>query len=439
MAATFISRWWTRVDRTGWKSFGLGMAALGLAMLLALYSAAAREMGESTLAAVMASLSLLIAGWVGVKIVPALARRTALRWLAVEIRFRLTREGWVYIIGVFLLGLAALNTGNNLLFLILSALLAGILMSGVLSTIVLTGNELEIELPEQIFAGQPALAVLTLHNRKETLPSFSLRVSPDAKKVGQPVFRDPVYFPYVPRDSQARQRVELQFPRRGIYRQDAFVLQTRFPFGFLEKWRRVDSPVEALVYPPVEQTEEFYEILPMVSGEMESIHRGRGHDLYAIRDYLNSDSARHVDWKATARTGELKVREYAREDERQVVLVFDPLVFPAAESGAPTPEQIERFERGVKLAACLAWHFFQIAAEIEFRTDRLVAPMAPSSDTIWTTLRELAIIEPRLAAPGESFLAKLPEEPHLFKIILTAQPRGTIPTQFWTTAYVIFM
>ena len=439
MASSLVSKWWARVDQPGWKAFGLGMAALGLALLLALYSAAVGQMGETRLAAVMATLSLAIAGWVGVKIVPALARRTALRWLAVEIRFRLTREGWVYITGVFLLGLAALNTGNNLLFLILSALLAGILMSGALSTIVLTGNELEIELPEQIFAAQPAVAVLTLHNRKETLPSFSLRVTADPKKEGRPVFREPVYFPYVPRHAQARQRVELLFPRRGLYRQDAFVLQTRFPFGFLEKWRKVNSPVEALVYPPVEQTEEFFEILPLVSGEMESIHRGRGHDLYAIRDYQSSDSARHVDWKATARTGELKVREFAREDERQVVLVFDPLLFPAAGSPAPAPEQVERFERGVRLAACLAWHFYEIDAEIEFRTERLVAPMARSSENIWTMLRELALVEPRIPGPGEALLAKLPEEPHLFKIILTSQPRGTIPTQFWISSYVIFM
>jgi len=440
MASSLVSKWWARVDQPGWKAFGLGMAALGLALLLALYSAAVGQIGETRLAAVMATLSLVIAAWVGVKIVPALARRTALRWLAVEIRFRLTREGWVYFTGVFLLGLAALNTGNNLLFLILSALLAGILMSGVLSTIVLSGNELEIELPEQIFAGQPAVAVLRLHNHKESLPSFSLKVAADRKmKAGQPVFRDPVYFPYVARASHARQRVELLFPRRGLYRQDSFVLQTRFPFGFLEKWRRVDSPVEALVYPPVEPTEEFFEILPLVSGEMESIHRGRGHDLYAIRDYLSSDSARHVDWKATARTGELKVREFAREDERQVVLVFDPLVFPPAGSAAPSPEQLESFERGVKLAACLAWHFYEIDAEIEFRTERLVAPMARSSDTIWTVMRELALVEPRAARLGDSLLAGLPEDPHLFKIILTSQPRGSIPTKFWTSSYVIFL
>jgi uncharacterized protein (DUF58 family) len=439
MPQPLVSRWWSRVDQPGWRNFGIGIGALGLALLLALYSAAAREMNELRLAAVMAALALGIAGWVGVKIVPALARRTALRWMVVQIRFRLTREGIVYVSVLLLMGLAALNTGNNLLFLILSAMLAVLLMSGVLSTIVLTGNDIEIELPEQIFAGQPALAAVTLHNRKETLPSFSLRVDADATKAGQPVFRDPVYFPYVSRSSHARQQVELLFPRRGLYRQDTFVLRTRFPFGFLEKWRRVESPVEALVYPAVEPTEEFYEILPMVSGEIESLHRGRGHDLYAIRDYQSADSARHVDWKATARTGDLKVREFAREDERQVVLVFDPLVFPAVGENGPSPRQLEAFERGVKLAACLAWHFYELDAEIEFRTDRLVAPMARASDNIWATLRDLALVAPRVAQPGESLLAKLPEESHLFKIILTAQERGTIPTQLWTSAYVIFM
>ena len=439
MAQSLVSRWWSRVDQPGWKNFGLGLGALGLALLLALYSAAAREMGETRLAAVMAALALGIAGWVGVKIVPALARRTALRWMVVQIRFRLTREGIVYVSVLLLMGLAALNTGNNLLFLILSAMLAVLLMSGVLSTIVLTGNEVEIELPEQIFAGQPALAAVTLLNRKESLPSFSLRVDSDATRAVRPVFRDAVYFPYVSHRAHARQQVELLFPRRGLYRQEAFVLRTRFPFGFLEKWRRVESPVEAVVYPAVEPTEEFFQILPMVSGDVESLHRGRGHDLYAIRDYQSADSARHVDWKATARTGELKVREYAREDERQVVLVLDPLVFPGAGEGGPSPRQLAAFERGVKLAACLAWHFYELDAEIEFRTDHLVAPMARASDNIWATLRDLALVEPRIASPGESLLAQLPEEPHLFKIILTAQERGTIPTQLWTSAYVIFL
>ena len=42
--------------------------------------------------------------------------------------------------------------------------------------------------------------------------------------------------------------------------------------------------------------------------------RGRRSELHTLRDYLTSDSARYVDWKVTAKTGRLMVREFARED-----------------------------------------------------------------------------------------------------------------------------
>jgi uncharacterized protein (DUF58 family) len=439
MISSILRRWWEGLDRPGWRSFAIGMAALGVALVLSLYSAAAAEVGQTGLAAAAAIISLFLAGWVSVTIVPALARRTALRWISFEIHFRLTREGIVYIGGIFLLALAALNTGNNLVFLILAAMLAGILMSGILSSIVLSGNVLELELPEHLFAGQPALAIVKLRNEKETLPSFSLRVVGDDKKNARPILAQPVYFPFIPRRASASQRVELVFPRRGVCRQDAFGIRTRFPFGFLEKTRRVESPREVVVYPSVAPTEEFYEILPLVSGEMESAQRGRGHDLYSIRDYETCDSARFVDWKATARTAELKVREFTREDERQVVLVLDPFLH-AGEDGRPLgPALEEKFERGVTFCACLAWHFYEINSEIEFRTDRGIAPMAPATENIYVILRELALVEPRRADGGPNALAGVSTEPHKFKIILTSQPRGTIPTPLWSSSYIVFL
>src|ERR1700687_456681 len=242
-----MRNWWLHLDRPGWRNFAIGMAALGLALLLALYSAAAAESGQSSLAAASAVLALILAGWVAITIVPALARRTALRWISFQVHFRLTREGMVYIAGVFLLALAALNTGNNLLFLILAAMLAGILMSGVLSSIVLSGNQLQLEIPEHIFAAQPALGLLELRNEKEWFPSFSLRIVGDEKKTARRILMTPVYFPFIPRRSSAYQRVELLFPRRGVYHQDAFGIRTRFPFGFLEKTRRVESPMKVVV------------------------------------------------------------------------------------------------------------------------------------------------------------------------------------------------
>src|SRR5260370_34674759 len=90
--------------------------------------------------------------------------------------YLIARQGWIYLGGIFLVALAALNTGNNLLFLILASLIAILLMSGILSSITLSGIKMRLVLPEHLFAGQPVRAVVELENEKLTLPSFSLRV-----------------------------------------------------------------------------------------------------------------------------------------------------------------------------------------------------------------------------------------------------------------------
>jgi len=441
MAASIVTRWWRELDRPGWRSFAIAMAALAIALLLALYSGAAAETGRLWLAGGSALAALGLAGWVALTIVPVLARRTPLRWLARRIDYKLTREGAVYLVAVFVVALAALNTGNNLLFMVLASLLAGIVVSGVLSHIVLTGVELKLELPEHVFAMQPILAMVELRNEKRTLPSFSLRVVGEEKRGGAQILTRPVYFPYIPRGQSARQKVELNFPRRGVYRQEAFGIRTKFPFGFLRKTRKVDSEMELVVYPRVEPTEEFYEILPLLSGELESLSRGRGHDLYSIRDYLSTDSARFVDWKASAKTGALKVREFTREDERRVMLVLDPFLDGrAAGPVGVRPEEIEeKFERGVTLCACLAWHFYEIGSVMEFRTANLATPMAPADEIIYDVLRHLAFVAPRVAEPDHNFLSQLAEESPVFKIVLTSQPRGSIPTSLWSSSYILFL
>jgi uncharacterized protein (DUF58 family) len=448
MSASFAQRWWQGLDKPGWRNFLVAMVALAVALALALYSTAAAETGHLWMAGGSALAALGLSIWVGVTIVPALARRTPLRWLAFHIDYKLTREGVVYVTGVFVIALAALNTGNNLLFMVLASMLAGIIVSGILSSIVLTGIVLKLELPEHIFAEKPVLATLEIVNEKLTLPSFSLRVAGAPGKIpagkmqaeAEQILTRPVYFPFIPKKRSAQQQVELTFPRRGVYQQNALGITTKFPFGFLQKTRRVDSKMEIVVYPRVAPTEEFYEILPLISGEIESFYRGRGHDLYSIRDYVTTDSARYVDWKATAKTGDLKVREFTREDERRVMLVLDP--FGAEGSGSakiPADSFAEKFERAVTLAACLAWHFYEIDSEMQFRTDRMGTAMAASNEIIYDVLRELAFIKQKPGAGDGKFLEALTDEPDLFKIILTSQARGSIPTGLWTSSYFVFI
>jgi uncharacterized protein (DUF58 family) len=435
-AFTKIANLWRDRDRLGWRHFAAAIGTLSLALLLALYSAAMAQSGRTIFAALAAILALALAAWVAIAIVPKMARRTSLRWLLYQIDYRLTREGIIYLAAIFVVALAAVNTGNNLLFMILACLIAGILVSGAMSRIVLTGLGLQIDLPEHVFAEQPILAAVEVHNEKTMTPSFSLRVV--GEDDDSQILARPVYFPYIPRQTSARQNVELIFPHRGVYRQNAFGIRTKFPFGFLEKTRRVDSEMELVVYPRVEPTGEFYEILPLLSGEIESMHRGRGYDLHSIRDYSTTDSVRFVDWKASAKSGALKVREFAREDERRLILAFDPSL-GEVDSDALAEKRDENFERAVSLAACIAWHFHEVRAVMQFSTPRLTTPMTSAGEIIYDVLRELAYIQPDLQNSGTAFLESLVPFHESFKIVITSQPHGSIPTSLWSSSYFIFL
>lgn len=434
-----------RVDRPAWRRFWGALFGLAMAFFLALYSTALREAGSFMASVAAASMSLLLAAVVAIKVVPFLAKRSALeRWM-VKVEYQFTREGVAYFLIIMVIAVAGLNTGNNLLFIILANLMAGILLSGILSAIVLAQIELDFALPEHVFAERPMISRLTVQNLKWVFPSFSLTLSArdlrkgkKRKQVALPAQRQildaPVYVPYIPHRSAVTQHVELTFPARGRYTQEGFRVSTKFPFGLLLKAHEVASKQEILVLPNVQPTEEFYEILPLIGGEIESFFKGRGHDLYAIRDYNESDSARHVDWKATAKAQQLKVREYTREDERRLVLVFD-----ASLSGADE-KALAQFEKGVNFCACLAWHFYEIDAQMQFIADGFETLMAPAGEIIYPVLESLALVEPK---PGDSSIEDLQKRiasaARGFHIIVTNRPQGSIPTHLWGDSYLVFM
>jgi uncharacterized protein (DUF58 family) len=248
------------------------------------------------------------------------------------------------------------------------------------------------------------------------------------------------YFPFLPAHAEMSADLELRFDQRGRYREDSFGLATRFPFAFLTKTRHVSLPREVLVYPRIQPTDEVFEILPIVRGEWESYVRGRGSDLYLIREYMPEDSARHVDWKATAKTGFLKVREFAREDEHKLCIAFDN----------PEPGLISEraYEKAVDLAASLAWHFSTQEAEVTF-----ALPGRPRTRDLHEFLAWLAVIEPGTigsetagkevgaendALPADGLRAMNLGVSDDYNLVITARPRGSLPTALWNSSYFVF-
>jgi uncharacterized protein (DUF58 family) len=469
--------WLRSASAEVWAKFLLALVGLGLAFGAALFSTASGEAGHLWVSVILASVALLTAAFVGLVTVPYLARRVALERLRQTLHYEVTRAGMIYVLVTLVIGIAALNTGNNLLYIVVAAMLAAILVSGVVSAMVLRGLELDVHLPAHVFAGRSVMGKIVLRNVRWALPSFSIRVVPTRreKKIrkqwqwepttfvfplnrapenqwlklrdwrvrrvqiapGVPgIFEGMVYFPYLPARAELAADLELLFDRRGRYCESSFGVATRFPFAFLTKTRQLALQREIVVYPPVQAHEELLQILPRVRGEWESFVRGRGSDLYRIREYMPEDSARHVDWKATAKSGSLKVREFSREDERKLCIVFDN---PSAGSISEAA-----YEHGVSLAASLAWHFSSQAAEVSFAETQ-----GGRIDDLHAFLGRLALIQP-LIHPGNGALQSPIQKTDLlrdicqnqgaeYNIVLTARSKESLPAQLWNSSYVIFL
>lgn len=300
-------------------------------------------------------------------------------------RHQVTRLGLLFTLTWVLVALAAFASANNLLFLILALLLATLMISGFISRLSLAGLELNFVVPEHICAGRKLIGRIVIRNTKAWMPSFSIHVS-GSNTSGLPA---PVYFPAIPAGTQVEEPVELFFARRGSYRQNSFRLATRFPFGFAE--RRMEVPLlrEVLVYPSIDPKPGFEDLLVALQGELESFRRGRGYDFYRIRPYEALESARHVDWRATAHTGDLQVREFASDQELSVAFFLDLDVAAA---------QAAWFDSIVDCCAFLAWNLAQRGSKIRFCTQEADWQLPEEAD-VYTVLRYLATVSPKSGKP----------------------------------------
>jgi uncharacterized protein (DUF58 family) len=422
--------------------FGTVLVLAGLAA--ALVTVMARRQNDAAISGAAAIFSLLIALLLTIFIVPPLARSARVEVANLDFPFEPTSGGGVFIVIIVVVGFAAWNTGNNLLFLVFSLLVSTLFVGWIAARASLRDLTVSARFPDHIFAAEPAPVIVTLRNTKRVLPSFSILVEARGP-TGEVVKRRKryakrllAYFSYVPHRAAAEQRIEQLFPRRGHVLIDGFELSTRFPFGFFRRRRRLRARnVDIIVYPKPEVISDELHLLPMYAGRIPSLRRGAGHDLFSMRDYQPQDDLRHIDWKATARSRRLTVREFTSEDERRITIMLDTRL-PATSDD----ELKERFERGVVQAASLLKHFIDERAEVRLVLGEDAGPFGSGMEQLYRCLRRLALVTP--SADGETNvdefeIAGRDVVEHDYAILLTAAAPGSIPANVWRTSHVIYL
>lgn len=283
-------------------------------------------------------------------------------------RLSFTREGRIIVVLAVGVGFAAINTGNNLLYLLLGWLLSFIIASGILSEMTLKKLRVERRPPPRIFAGEPFLMEVTIHNNKPNRASFSIEVE---DLVGSTPIDKRCYFLKVPAAKHQRTSYRHTFARRGAYTLTGYRLATKFPFALFRKSRDVDAPLELIVYPPriaVPRPPP----RTLTRGDASAERLGRRGEFFGLRERRMGDDHRDVHWRSSARAGRLLVREYEDELARKVVIGVDNAmpekVRDAVADGALTPAdeaQVASVERAIAVAASLAAVYLEVGWTVE--------------------------------------------------------------------------
>jgi uncharacterized protein (DUF58 family) len=310
----------------------------------------------------------------------------------IRVHYHVTRAGYLFGSALVVVGAAAIASANNLLFLILAAMLATAMISSVVSRLCLAGLELELVLPEHIAARQPVSARFKLRNLK-WFPSFALHLS---SREEPRVLHQTVIFSSLPARATAHADAPANFPRRGLHRESLFILATRFPFGLVERRAFISIRSDVVIYPALEPDPSTELLLADLRGDLEREQRGMGSDFYRLRPYELYENARYVDWRSSARTGDLQVREFASE-ERSIVYVYLDL------RADPGPA----FENAVERCAYLIWSLSEESVRIHFRTQHADL-LFPDQADLYRILRELALAQPDPHAPPPSS-----DDPHI--------------------------
>jgi uncharacterized protein (DUF58 family) len=301
-------------------------------------------------------------------------------------RLRFTREG-KFFVGITLgVGFAAINTANNLLYLLLGMLLALIVVSGIMSELSLRDLTVVRRLPLRAQVGRAHLVEIEVFNHKSRVPSYAIEV--EDLRAGQPADKRCFFLKISPKSAQvaAYRRTPT---RRGRDVHVGFRIATRFPFGLFEKSREVPAEGELIIYPAVDPVQ-----LPAPPGGRSPgadlvVGRGHGEEFLGLKLMRDGEGPRDVHWRKTAAVGRMVMRERARETRPDVTLTLD-VVRPRGAGD----EWSAAFQRRVRDVASRAVAHLKRGDRVSVVTSANGLTRADRSVGADPLLRCLALIEP---------------------------------------------
>jgi uncharacterized protein (DUF58 family) len=294
-----------------------------------------------------------------------------------------TRDGWWCLCGAIALGFAAMNTGNNLLYLLVSMLLGLIIVSGMLSEQSMRGLRFVPVLPEEAEAMRPALLGVRVLNAKRWRASYSIVLEvldeTGTRRSAHLARLDPGTEQLVTWEATYARRGRRPFPRLRVL--------TRFPFGLFVKAGQLALDADVVVFPAMRPVDSAV-LRELAVGSDVWRRRGRGSDLHNLREYRAGDDPRLIHWRSSAKAGELMVRELEADTSQEARIV---LVGGGADR--------DRLETGLSDAASIASGLLRASGAVELVAPAVVVPLGRGREHRRSVLTALALYDPSAPRP----------------------------------------
>jgi uncharacterized protein (DUF58 family) len=290
---------------------------------------------------------------------------------------RLTRIGTAFVIFTVVIGFAAINTGNNALYIGLSLMLGCLLLSGIASKGGLKHLVIEFDGVDEAWAMRPAHGRLRIRNRSHIWNVRDVIVTSEELAA-------PLCLPIIKRGEEIVAHAMFSFRRRGLTQLTRVDLYTRYPFGFFLKKRRPRLTGDVIVFPRLLGDDIPRDRFRPTQGELQSANRiGGGTDIHSFRDYVRGDSLRRVHWKKSASLGRWIIKQTEVETGHSVHIVVDPYL--------PWDVSEESFEQMISEAATFLDDALKSELEVAFSIPHVT--LSSDRDGAVSMFRALALLE----------------------------------------------
>ncbi|MCP4675861.1 MAG: DUF58 domain-containing protein [Deltaproteobacteria bacterium] len=308
------------------------------------------------------------------------------KWLHIFSRsLSFTREGKIYIVVTLGVGFAAVNTGNNLLFLVLGLMLGLIIVSGILSEVTLRRIDVRRRVAKRVEAGVPFAVELALRNKKRFASSFGVELRDEID--GAP-FRRRCFFLRVGKNEERAVAYRCELTKRGRTSVGGTIVSTRFPFGFFEKRRFIKLVDEVVVLPARIEVSIPMPLAREGGGTRSAAILGPGQEYRELRDMIPGDDPRRIHWRSTAKLGMPLIMETDADAQGHIEVVLD-----AAPSGGDT-SAFEQVEQNIRAAGTIIRDMIQLGVSVSLVTSPDVALEAHDQNSAMALLTHLALIDP---------------------------------------------